>query len=69
MVEYVWAIQRNDGKFLNRYDGLYEGFTSNLYEAWFYAEDKKWLAEEDIKNYKWLQNCKPVKIKVEVVKE
>lgn len=64
MVEYVWVIQRKDGKFLSRDDF---DFTSNLYETWFYAEDKKWLAEEDIKNYKWLQNCKPVKIKIEVL--
>ena len=69
MVEYVWAIQRDDGKFLNRYDELYEGFTSNLYEVWFYHKDKKWLAEEDIKNNYQLKNCKPVKIKIEVMEE
>lgn len=66
MVEYVWVIQRKDRKFLSRDDF---DFTSNLYEAWFYAEDKKWLAEKDIKCYKFLQNCKPVKIKIEVVEE
>ena len=63
--EYAWVIQRDDGKFINRHD---LDFTNNLYETWFYAEDKKWLAEEDIRSM-YLQNCKPVKVELKVVED
>ena len=64
-VEFGWVIRRDDGKFIDRHD---LDFTNNLYETWIYAEDKKWMVEEDIRSLE-LQNCKPVKIEMRVVED
>jgi hypothetical protein len=63
-IEYAWVIQRDDGWFLFAFDekGVYFSIKDRLvmidsdYAEWFIG----------IRN---LQNCKPVKVKIEVVED
>ena len=74
MVEYVWVIQRDDGMFycgweFDRYCVAKEHFTKSVEKAIL----SKWVfyktnAYKEIKQMN-LKNCKPVKIKIEMVEE
>ena len=69
MVENAWVIQRDDAKFYVTSRGGKRKrniFDSHLISAW--KEDCKSEAEEIIKIFN-LQNCKVIKIKIEVVEE
>ena len=69
MVEFAYVIQRDDGKFYVTSCGgkrKLNIFDSHLISAC--KEDCKSEAEETIKIFN-LQNCKVIKIKIEVVKE
>lgn len=64
--EYAWVIQRDDGRFVSQDDGEQCYFNNSLIYARRY-ENKK------IVEFKILQrdlhNCRPVKVKIEIVGE
>ena len=61
--EYVWVIQIDDGKYLEKLDGE---FTENLYCALFCNDIH--LADYFILDFK-LENCKPAKCEIRVIGE
>lgn len=60
--EYAWVIQRDDA---DVFWGEY-GWTSKLRNANFREKKEFCLSEINVYN---LQNCRPVKIKIEIVGE
>ena len=65
-IEYAWVIQRDDGLFLTGdFNGGYR-ISDCLMITEMFAE--KICAEYAIE-YNHLQNCKPVKVKIEVVED
>ena len=64
--EYAWVIQRDDGKYVNFMDNEDLTWYEHTWQAtmtW-----SKHQAEKDIILLK-LQNCRPVKVKIEIVGE
>ncbi len=67
-IEYAWVIQRDDGKFLKMTNGKYY-FTKYIKNAIIAINKKEtnyWLLESIFCTN---HNCKPVKIKIEVVED
>ena len=71
-IEYAWVIQRDDGKFF--YDiGIVDDYSP------YFCDDilicllngGRFKARKDAQIYinKFLQNCQPVKVKIEIVGE
>lgn len=70
-IEYAWVIQRDDERFIQglkiKRNGTAKGFyTDFLKDA--LKEFSKYEAEEVMRVYK-IKNCKPVKVKIEVVED
>lgn len=61
----AWVIKRNDGKYFNSYPNEDE-LEWSKYWAYFYSKKKYALFDIDV--FK-LQDCKPVKVRIEEVKE
>ena len=61
--EYAWVIQRNDGKFVNFMDNDDLTWYEHTWQATMTGS--KYRAEKDIVIWK-LQNCQPVKVKLEI---
>lgn len=71
MVEFAYVIQRDDGKFFCTTKGWKNSCRKAIYDSHLIYANKEWCksdAEETIKIFN-LQNCKVIKIKVEVVEE
>lgn len=72
-IEYVWVIQRDDGKFWNcaGSDRNYETyFVDNISQAYFFTEEYlKMQSIEELMEFRRLQNCKPLKVKIKVVED
>lgn len=73
-IEQCWVIQRNDGKFWNcsnsGADNFASYFVDDIAHAFLFTKEyiKKQPIEELIE-FRRLQNCRPVKVKIEVVGE
>ncbi len=65
-IEQCWVIQRDDGKFMMSRPYEIARFSSKIAYSEFCLE--KQSAEDFIRRFN-LQNCRPVKVKIEVVGE
>lgn len=74
--EYAWVIQRDDGKFFDNFNiygnaDFCDSCVMSFYNTYSFFDFKvatKEMCETAIKTHN-LQNCKPVKVKIEIVGE
>ena len=72
--EYVWVIQRDDGKFWNCSSSSADNFASYFVDdiAHAFLFTKEYIKNQPIKElieFRRLQNCHPVKVEIKVVGE
>lgn len=70
--EYAWVIQRDDGMFWCGYDAFIGQhiFSKRIFDGLNTQHPTYKNIREEIKNnYLYLQNCRPVKVKISIVGE
>lgn len=69
-IEYAWVIQRDDGLFWCGFDGFVglNVFSDRIIDGLNTQTPTYKHIREEIRDFQ-LQNCKPVKVKIEVVED